>query len=303
MTKSAPTRDPDPAWPLVSVIVPVWNSPAAVAVCLSALKAQTYPKDRFEVLVVDNGSTDETPCVVRAAGVGTLLLEPRPGSYAARNRGLEAARGEIVAFTDADCRPEPTWLEAGVRAARAAPGFGVLAGRIDLFRPHPEASTACMNYERLFAFRQQENIRQGHCVTANWMSLRAVLETMGGFNPDATSGGDWDLSTRIQQAGYPLLYVDGMAVAHPARANFWELAAKRRRVMGGHWTRGLGPVAALRVLAGTLKRGLGKVGAALAARQLAWPDRLAVAGVAAALPVVASLEFGRLALGGRPRRA
>lgn len=302
MTKSAPSIEPAGA-PRVSVVVPVWNSPAQVLECLAALRAQTYPADRFEVLVVDNGSTDGTAQTVRDAGFGTLLSEPQPGSYAARNRGLAAARGEFVAFTDADCRPAPDWLESAVRAAEGAPGFGVLAGRVDLFRPDDQASEACMNYERLFAFRQHENARQGHCVTANWMSRREVLTAMDGFNPAATSGGDWDLSGRIRAAGHPLIYVDDMVVAHPARRSFRELAAKRRRVMGGHWTQNIGPLRAARVLAGTLGRGARKVGVALSARQLDWGERLAVAGIAAALPLVASFEFGRLALGGRRKRA
>src|SRR5262245_37657845 len=120
--------------PFVSVIVPVWNSPELIAICLSALTAQTYPRDRFEVLVVDNASTDSTAEVARSFPIATVLLERTPGSYHARNRALKEARGEYVAFTDADCIPAPDWLEKAIESALRHPNAGVFAGRIELFR-------------------------------------------------------------------------------------------------------------------------------------------------------------------------
>ena len=114
--------------PLVSVVIPVWNSPDLIGKCLTALAQQTYPRDRFEVLVVDNGSTDATANVARSYPFVAVLSEPVAGSYRARNRGLRSARGEYVAFTDADCIPDPDWLTAAVRAARLYPQAGVLAG-------------------------------------------------------------------------------------------------------------------------------------------------------------------------------
>ena len=92
--------------PFISVIIPVWNSPDLLAKCLAALAVQSYPRERYEVLVVDNGSTDSTAAVARNYPFVTLLSEPVPGAYRARNRGLAAARGEYVAFTDADCIPD-----------------------------------------------------------------------------------------------------------------------------------------------------------------------------------------------------
>ena len=92
----------------VSVIIPVYNDLKLLSTCLECLDRQTYPKTRFEVLVVDNGSDlPVQPIVSRYSNV-KLEKESMPGSYAARNRGIAAARGEILAFTDADCRPSPT---------------------------------------------------------------------------------------------------------------------------------------------------------------------------------------------------
>src|ERR1041384_5139232 len=93
----------------VSVIVPVWNDAERLGHCLHALEKQTYPAESYEVIVVDNGSTDSVACLVAAYGRARLVSEQRPGSYAARNTGLNLARGQVIAFTDADCLPAPDW--------------------------------------------------------------------------------------------------------------------------------------------------------------------------------------------------
>jgi len=110
--------------PLVSVIIPVYNDPDGIRRCFEALRKQSYPTERFEILAVDNGSTDDTRAVIQdaLAGVpnGYLLVEDEiQGSYAARNAGIERATGEVLAFTDADCTPAPTWIESGVKTLRA----------------------------------------------------------------------------------------------------------------------------------------------------------------------------------------
>src|SRR5688572_8958532 len=105
--------------PFVSVIVPVLNDEARIGGCVAALLAQDYPRERYEVIVVDNGSTDRTYEVVRGYPV-TLLSEAQiRSSFAARNKGMREAVGEIFAFTDSDCTPAPQWLAEGVRAIQA----------------------------------------------------------------------------------------------------------------------------------------------------------------------------------------
>src|SRR6185312_476288 len=105
--------------PLVSTVIAVRNDADGLAHTLTALSAQTLSADRFEVIVVDDASRDATAAVARShAGVRLISLPDAQGSYVARNRGLEAANGAVIAITDADCRPEPQWLERG--AARIA---------------------------------------------------------------------------------------------------------------------------------------------------------------------------------------
>lgn len=286
--------------PSISVIIPVWNSPALIRDCLSAIEAQTYPRDAYEVLVVDNGSTDATPQVVREMAIASLLVEPAPGSYRARNLGIRSARGEYVAFTDADCLPDPGWLDAAARAALAHPLAVLLAGQVDLYRVG-EGRMVCENYERLFAFDQAKNVRNGVAVTANWMSPRDALVAAGGFNGNLKSGGDYDLSRRLSREGGQIVYVEDMRVRHPVRASFAELASKTRRVTGGRLTGSDSSVG----IAGWFFR-LGKDCLrrlnTIARSTLGLREKIGVAVVALSLFTVSMGEVIRLSLGGETRR-
>ncbi|MFM7140533.1 MAG: glycosyltransferase family 2 protein [Alphaproteobacteria bacterium] len=111
----------------MSVVVPVYNTARHLERCIAALRGQDYPADEFEILAVDNNSTDESPAILaRAAGV-RVLHERKQGSYAARNRAVREARGALLAFTDSDCIPDRGWLRA-IEAAMADPGVQVVLG-------------------------------------------------------------------------------------------------------------------------------------------------------------------------------
>jgi glycosyltransferase involved in cell wall biosynthesis len=220
------------ASPLISVIVPVWNRPADIARCIRSLQKQTLPASDYEIIIVDNGSTDSTVEVAREAGV-SVLIETMPGSYAARNLGLAAARGKYVAFTDSDCAVDEAWLEKGIEMLDRH-GDAVVAGRIELSAEDILASSpVCDAYERIFAFKQERNVARGAACTANWFSHTALVRQVGGFRSDLKSGGDFDLTRRLKAAGRPVLYAPDAVVFHPARASLPELCAKARRVIGG----------------------------------------------------------------------
>ncbi len=120
----------------VSVVVPFHNSAAFIDACVKALVSQRFPRDAFEIIMVDNNSTDGSAEIVRRYPGVVLLAETTPGSYAARNRGVREARGAIVAFTDSDCAPGPDWL-ATIRAATADPGVALVQGRCSLGSESP----------------------------------------------------------------------------------------------------------------------------------------------------------------------
>jgi glycosyltransferase involved in cell wall biosynthesis len=111
----------------ISVVVPFYNPGHHLERCAVGLLRQSYPSSRYEIIMVDNNSTDRSTEIVQRYPEVRLLLEPKQGAYAARNRGVAAAEGHIIAFTDADCVPAPDWLEQ-MDAALSAPGVEVAQG-------------------------------------------------------------------------------------------------------------------------------------------------------------------------------
>lgn len=279
--------------PLVSVIIPVWNARGLIRRCLDALQSQTIPSNEFEIIVVDNGSTDGTVEAALSVPGVTVLVEHRPGSYAARNRGLAHARGIYVAFTDADCLPAPDWLDMAIAAAGQHPDAGVLAGRINLFEEGGGEGPAFTDYERLFSFPQSFASR-GNCATANWMSRRAIFDELGGFNEDLKSGGDREMALRIRAAGLPLIYVPEMTVHHPVRASRESLVRKRKRLSGGRWDRTTHPPRFARVLGVTLYDTVRRLRRAALTPELSIRRKVAVMRLTVELSLVAMLEYWRL---------
>lgn len=223
--------------PFVSVIIPVYNDNDFLQICLTALEKQTYARNRYEIIVVDNNSQQDVSSVVNAFEHVTLTREFQPGSYIARNTGIKIAKGEVIAFTDADCVPAPKWLENGVAALFSEHNVGLVAGHIDLFAKDPGDPNPFELYEAIaLAFPQDQflaNDRFG--VTANLFTFKHVLDKVGEFNEALKSGGDKEWGQRVFKAGYMQLYAKDAKVDHPARST-WEAIRKRSvRIIGGRY--------------------------------------------------------------------
>lgn len=115
--------------PFISIVVPLYNEERWIDECIPALLAQDYPQDRHEIIVVDNNSTDRSAERVARYPRVRLLRQPVQGDFAARNLGISEARGEILAFTDADTAPHADWLRA--IAAHMTAGVYLLLGRLE----------------------------------------------------------------------------------------------------------------------------------------------------------------------------
>ena len=222
-------------FPLVSVIIPAFNDEARLELCLDALERQTYPRDRVDIIVVDNGSNPPLRKALQNRPELRVLLEPTPGSYAARNLGVAHARGEILAFTDSDCIPAERWLECAVDALLGRESLGAVAGRIEVFVKDPARPTAVELFDRAVAFRQDRNVADGGFgVTANLVVRRLAFMDAGPFDDTLLSGGDREWCQRMVSAGYEIAYAQDAVVAHPARRDPRDLVRKMRRVAGGH---------------------------------------------------------------------
>ncbi len=299
----------------VSVIIPVYNDNARLALCLRALAQQSYPADRFEIIVIDNGST---PPVVETLAQQyphvTFAYEPSPGSYAARNRGIQLARGRVVAFTDSDCIPSPDWIESGVAALAGTSNRGLVAGRIEIFYANPERPTAAEIYERVSGFPQERYVAEFHYgATANVFTTADVIRNVGSFNPTLRSGGDREWGERLHRAGYAQVYAPAAVVMHPARASLRNLIHKRRRTTSGVvWhmrqsQRPLGRAHWARTVLRVIRRRIVPPRAELAAlwhdrRLTRTSERVKVVLVGCLMNYAYAFEFARIALGGVPKR-
>lgn len=223
--------------PLVSVIIPAFNDNARLKICLKALEEQTFPKDCYEVIVVDNASAEDIKGVVSKFGRVKFAFESQPGSYAARNKGISLAKGEVIAFTDSDCIPDSEWIKRGVAILQSIDSCGLVAGRIDLFFQNPEHPTAVELYESIeMSFSQEENIEKDHFgVTANLFTFKSVIDNVGCFDYTLKSGGDREWGRRVFEAGYQQIYADDALVAHPARYSFSQLYKRVARFTGGQY--------------------------------------------------------------------
>lgn len=205
--------------PRVSVVCSTYGRAELLPRLLGALAAQTFPADELEVVIVDNGSPDDTREVLERLGrdvpfaLRTIRHERNRGAAGGRNTGWRAARGAVVAFTDDDCTPTPTWLEHGVAAieAHGAGSFAVGATRPDpaeeerLLRPF--SRSVLVTEPRFFE-------------TCNIFYRREDLERADGFDEGFGIGGeDTDLALRLIDAGLDAVWTPEAVVHHRVRAS------------------------------------------------------------------------------------
>lgn len=214
------------AAPSISVIVPHYQDLANLDLCLAALGAQTLAP--LEIVVADNGSPAGEAAVLKAiAGRARLVLAPQRGAGAARNAAVAAARGEILAFTDADCRPQSGWLAAGVERLKSCDLAG---GQMIVLSQDPASRTGPEAFETIFAFRNEDYVtRKNFTVTANLFCSRRVFEAVGPFDVTGVSeDAEWCL--RARDRGFVIGYAPEAVVGHPARRTWDELTRKWRRL-------------------------------------------------------------------------
>ena len=141
------------AAPVASVIVPAYNRPDTIMRCLESLARHSFPSDRFEVIVVDDGSQQplRAPATLTPGGTRVVLVrQANTGPAGARNRGLAEARGEFVAFIDDDCQADARWLETLIAALQSRPGAavgGTVVNALDR-NPFAEASQILVSFVR-----------------------------------------------------------------------------------------------------------------------------------------------------------
>ena len=199
--------------PRVSVIVPVRNGRDDLLQLIEALARQTLPRDQFEVVIGDDGSTDGSTDDLSTQD-GWIRVEPGPplNSYGARNRAARASRAPVLAFCDADCRPEPEWLEAGLAALERT---DLAAGRIRFDVSVPRTIWTLLDMEA--AKDHERQVLRGTAETANLFLRRELYDRVGGFDDSIPEHGDFDFVQRCVADGAALSYAENAVVWHPTR--------------------------------------------------------------------------------------
>ncbi|WP_119394251.1 glycosyltransferase [Salinibius halmophilus] len=209
----------------VSVIIPTYQDWERLDKCLHALRNQSYPKDSFEIIVVNNDVASTPPNPM--PGV-KYISEWQPGSYAARNSGIKIAQGDVIAFTDSDCIPAADWIASAV-AIMEVENIDRITGPVDIFS-EGKSKKLVEAYDRAFAFNQLENVKNGYCVTANLIVRKRLFEVVGLFDATRMSGGDVAWNKLASSMGLSISYDSNVRVLHPARNTLKQLLKKAIRV-------------------------------------------------------------------------
>jgi glycosyltransferase involved in cell wall biosynthesis len=205
---------------------------------LASLVEQDFPKDQYEIIVADNGSTDKTLNVAKDYAekyqflVRYVIEDDIQNSYAARNKGIQIAQGEILAFTDSDCVPCESWLTKGCKALWKD-NASMIAGRIE-FTFKKSQPNIWEYFDAAGKLNQKSYVESaGFGATANLFVRKTMFDRYGLFLSELQSGGDYEFGRRLTQSNEVLLYAENALVYHPARSTFRDKLAKSKRIAEG----------------------------------------------------------------------
>ncbi|MCA9971988.1 MAG: glycosyltransferase, partial [Anaerolineales bacterium] len=197
---------------MITVIIPAFNAAATIGACLQALREQTAVPAPLEILVVDDGSADATAALARQHGA-QVLQQPHAGPAAARNRGIHAARGDLLCFTDADCCPAPDWIAEITAPLRADPAIAACKGTYWTDQRALFARFVQLEYEDKYdRLRAYERITFLDFYAA--ACRRQVLLDNDGFDERFPNSEDRELSYRLAARGYQLVFQPSARVGH-----------------------------------------------------------------------------------------
>ena len=216
------------------MIVAARNARSTIGRLLDALEAQTAPRTTFELVVVDDASTDGMATDVRKRGwPAPLVSRSRLGPAGARNLAARHARAELLAITDADCVPDGDWIERGLARFAADPGLSMLGGQVTISLPERPSLPQLLDAATYLT--QEGNVSRGWAVTASLWIRRDAFERAGGFNERLTDAGgeDLELGLCVTSAGGRIAYAPEVRATHPPRSTLRATARKAYRTGRG----------------------------------------------------------------------
>jgi GT2 family glycosyltransferase len=225
---------------LISIVVPTYNRPASLALCLEAITRLRYPKDQFEVIVVDDGGAVDIGGIIdplRQSINIRMLRQENTGPAGARNNGAAHATGQFIAFTDDDCSPTEDWLRALTLRLQQDPSvmygghtINALSGNV-----YSVASQSLIDF--LYGYFNSDPAHARFFTSNNMALSRSMFESTGGFDTNfpTASGEDRELCDRWQQLGYKMGFVPEAQVRHRHVLNFRSFWKQHFRYGAGAW--------------------------------------------------------------------
>jgi cellulose synthase/poly-beta-1,6-N-acetylglucosamine synthase-like glycosyltransferase len=233
------------------VVIATRDRPARLAACLESLAAQDYPRERFEVIVVEDGGD----CGLHQMGARyrerlqlRTLTRPYRGRSAARNHGAADAGGELVAFTDDDTEPEPGWLRALATRHAALPGDALGGRTVTMSDTNPYARVGGLILDLAYSHRSSHLPAGARFFAANNLALPADrFRMLGGFNPRLDISEDRELCDRWAEHGFGMTFVPEAVIRHATPTSLRGFCRKHFGYGRGafayqraRWHRGLG---------------------------------------------------------------
>lgn len=209
-----------PTLPKVSIIVPVYNGASTLASCIESLLNQTYPSNLTEIIIIDNNSIDGSDMIIESYPVQLLYERDIQTSYAARNKGINEAAGDILAFTDSDCVVSPDWIDHIVPHF-LDPEVGGVIGPILNYESNSLIGKFSKSHNPI---KHSKNKGLIAAVTANVAYRSALIDKLGCFDELLFTAGDVDLSYRFQIIeNKKFVYENNAVVHHKTRESLYGL--------------------------------------------------------------------------------
>ena len=284
----------------ISVIVPVYNDEKGLAATLDSLMLQTYPKEQIEIIVVDNGSTDQSVAVAQTFSGVIVLKENKPGSYAARNTGILTSSHPTLAFLDAECIAHPDWISEGIKALKKIQFDGLVGGKVIFTFQKKDNPNLIELYDSITHLKNKEYVEKDNfAVTGNMFTSKAVFDEVGLFDDELKSGGDREWGERVSRANKSVVFADKALNYHHARSSIKQLITKTRRVISGLKTIEKNRPTVINQLIPPVKR----MSTILKNKKLGhFSVRLSLVGLVYFLKLVSAFELLRLGVGYAPER-
>lgn len=221
---------------VISIIIPVFQDPCGLKDTLNSLVKQDFPKKNYEIIIVDNGSIDNTLNIAKMFAkkyrklIRIIIENNIKSSYAARNKGIKASKGSIIAFIDADMSVSKDWLTRIVISLEKYRA-DYLACKVEIYL---KENFIFGLYNKMTGFPVEQYISNNHFAPTCCLIVRKIIfERVGLFDSKLISSGDYEFGNRVHRFGYKLYYDPTIIMMHPARSSFKHTFFKFFRIGRG----------------------------------------------------------------------